>query len=282
MATEKITLSIIQNRTNLDYNFIQSGNPLSGYEENTGPPASSVLSVEDDGVNLTVTEFFEGRLCQPEYQLSKDIKVLAAIVQNLGQTGAGPMQFVTISSNDTEADYLEDKLLDGEGLELVKVEESSGGFETLTINVKVKNSIEIDNDALQLDGDAASPGNSKFYGTSTLGVKGWRSLPVKNSLEEDSAQIQLVNDENAPGNHTYYGTDGAGVKGFHDLPDIDGVKSISAATATDSIGDEETTTIELVNDEAAPGSDKYYGTNRAGTKGFHDLLAGRSYFFASI
>jgi hypothetical protein len=32
--------------------------------------------------------------------------------------------------------------------------------------------------------------------------------------------------------------------------------------------------IELVNDEAAPGNSKYYGTDSGGTKGWHDLSAG--------
>lgn len=39
-----------------------------------------------------------------------------------------------------------------------------------------KNSIEDDGGDLQLVGDAASPGNSQYYGTDSSGVKGWQPL----------------------------------------------------------------------------------------------------------
>lgn len=39
----------------------------------------------------------------------------------------------------------------------------------------VKNSIEIDSGDLQLDGDEASPGNNKVYGTDSTGTKGWQT-----------------------------------------------------------------------------------------------------------
>lgn len=42
----------------------------------------------------------------------------------------------------------------------------------------VKNSIEIDSGDLQLDGDEASPGNNKVYGTDGSGVKGWKDDPA--------------------------------------------------------------------------------------------------------
>ena len=43
------------------------------------------------------------------------------------------------------------------------------------LDAKVKNSVIIDSNQLQLFGDAASPGNDKVYGTDNNGVKGWRS-----------------------------------------------------------------------------------------------------------
>lgn len=39
-----------------------------------------------------------------------------------------------------------------------------------------KNSIEDDGGDLQLVGDAASPGNSQYYGTDSSGVKGWQAM----------------------------------------------------------------------------------------------------------
>lgn len=41
----------------------------------------------------------------------------------------------------------------------------------------VKNSIEVDSNQLQLDGDSSTPGNSKYYGTDGSGTKGFHSLP---------------------------------------------------------------------------------------------------------
>ena len=41
-----------------------------------------------------------------------------------------------------------------------------------------KNSIQIDSGQLQLVGDAASPGNTKLYGTNGSGVKGWYDQPT--------------------------------------------------------------------------------------------------------
>ncbi len=48
---------------------------------------------------------------------------------------------------------------------------AAGYFDT------VKNSIELDLGALQLTGDSATPGNSKYYGTNDTGTKGFFDLP---------------------------------------------------------------------------------------------------------
>lgn len=47
----------------------------------------------------------------------------------------------------------------------------------VTIDVEVKGSLEIDEDAIQLEGDNATPGNSKYYGTDGSGTKGFHDLP---------------------------------------------------------------------------------------------------------
>lgn len=49
--------------------------------------------------------------------------------------------------------------------------------DTLLSTTSVKNSIEVDAGDLQLVGDAASPGNTKLYGTNGSGVKGWYDQP---------------------------------------------------------------------------------------------------------
>ena len=187
MSTEVVTLLDIQNRTDTDYNLLKTGYPLSGYEDITGPPEATVESFNAAGVTLDVTTFFEGRLCQPEFRLAKDVKVLANIVANLGSPiSPGPKKFILISSTDEEADYLEDKLIDGDGILVTKLTESSG-FESLQLDVRTKNSIEIDSDILQLLGDELAPGNDKFYGTSAAGTKGWYSFTTQDKRVAISA-----------------------------------------------------------------------------------------------
>lgn len=53
----------------------------------------------------------------------------------------------------------------------------AGGYEP-------KNSIEVDAGELQLVGDEASPGNSKYYGTDGAGAKGFHDLPAGGSTPE--------------------------------------------------------------------------------------------------
>jgi len=144
---------------------------------------------------------------------------------------------------------------------------------------------ETETSDVELVNDETSPGNSKFFGTTTLGIKGWQDLPIKNTIKIDSDElIQLDGDVLAPGTEMYYGTDSAGTKGFYSLPQpladviLEGIHSINATIINvDSAG---VTYIDmsLVNDELAPGNKKFYGTNAAGTRGwyfFDDYVAPR-------
>jgi hypothetical protein len=345
MATEKITLTSIQNRSASDYNFITTGDPLTGFDTATGPPELSVNAFDTIGVTLNITNFFPGRLCRPEYRMAKDLTVLATIVANLANPlSSGPKEFILVSDNDTEAGFLEEKITDGSGILITNISESPGveslqldvrvknsitidsdqlqfindeltpgtlnyygtnvtgrkgwysftdipmpavtitdqdkssdylnekvsdgegilktitetsnGEQTLDFSVRIKNSIEIDSDYLQFVNDENAPGNSKFYGTTVLGVKGWQTLPIKNSIEQDSEQLQFLNDSNAPGNSKFYGTSISGTKGWQALP-------IKKSIELDS------EKLQLVNDEAIPGTSHYYGTDLSGNKGWH-------------
>lgn len=96
--------------------------------------------------------------------------------------------------------------------------------------------------------------------------------------------VILVNDEESPGPNKVYGTDEYGIKRWK--PDPEGGESESGSGSESDSGEEECTVItdmtvtgdgslsnpvKLVNDEESPGNDKYYGTNEAGEKGYHDL-----------
>ena len=346
--TEIISLEDIRDRLGVEYNYIENGVPLSGYESSDGPPIADNLLVTSSGISMDVTTFFEGRLCQTNFRIVRDLKALAAIVANLGQTNIAPMKYITISSNDSSADYLENKLLDGDGVELIKSTDSTGGSdENITINTRYKNSVVTDDDQLQLKNDTQVPGRDKYYGTDENGIHGWydyidndRRLAVsetddvtdylfnklsdgegliasittesngsetmvldiqtKNSVEIDNDFIHLVNDENNPGGFKSYGTDLLGNKGWYDssltllsntdeVPDflqdkiIDGygilltydTNSSGSETLSINVRTKKSLTIDsdelqFINDEAAPGAFKLYGTDNNGVKGWID------------
>lgn len=59
----------------------------------------------------------------------------------------------------------------------------------------VKNSVEIDAAAIHLVGDALTPGNSKFYGTSAAGAKGWNNLDLDKLTDVDLVtEVPAAND----------------------------------------------------------------------------------------
>jgi hypothetical protein len=76
---------------------------------------------------------------------------------------------------------------------------------------------------VNLDGDAASPGNSKLYGTNASGTKGWYDQPTggsytfSDSLNNSSGTVNLDGDEASPGNGKLYGTDSGGTKQWLDF-----------------------------------------------------------------
>jgi hypothetical protein len=152
-----------------------------------------------------------------------------------------------------------------------------------------KNSIELDDGDHQLVGDAATPGNRKVYGTDAAGVKGWQDDPIersKNSIEVDDGELQLVGDEATPASGRFYGTDGDGNKGWQGLPGGgqvntvvggDGISVDSSTASAPEVSIDVKNSVEvdagevqLVGDAATPGNNKYYGTDGAGVKGFHD------------
>ncbi|MFA5337413.1 MAG: glycine-rich domain-containing protein [Candidatus Omnitrophota bacterium] len=65
--------------------------------------------------------------------------------------------------------------MNAETAEKIKASDSDAAPGALT--AKVKKSIVVDGNQLQLSGDASSPGNDKVYGTNSSGVKGWYDSP---------------------------------------------------------------------------------------------------------
>jgi len=59
-----------------------------------------------------------------------------------------------------------------------KVKGSAGDSTAGYLDAKVANSVVVSANTLQLSGDATTPGNSKYYGTSSTGTKGYNDLPA--------------------------------------------------------------------------------------------------------
>lgn len=138
----------------------------------------------------------------------------------------------------------------------------------------------------QLVNDVASPGTLRYYGTNSSGVRGWHSIaPVQQSTTINTTgsvtgggnlsanrTLQLVNDAVNPGDNLFYGTNAAGVKGWvQQSPNVPATRSITGTQSITGGGDlTADRTISLVNDSAAPGAFKMYGTDVAGVRGWFD------------
>lgn len=98
----------------------------------------------------------------------------------------------------------------------------------------VSKSITFNTKNIELVGDAATPGNTYYYGTNGAGTKAWYDLAAlittsvgsavtaitytyNTSVKKVASNIQLENDTASPGNNFFFGTDGAGTKGWQNL-----------------------------------------------------------------
>ncbi|MBN2000177.1 hypothetical protein JW935_21690 [candidate division KSB1 bacterium] len=75
--------------------------------------------------------------------------------------------------------------------ELVKASatDATAGY----LNAKVTNSVVVSSDRLQLSGDAASPGNNRYYGTNASGTKGFHTLPAASNYWTLTGTNQIFN-----------------------------------------------------------------------------------------
>ena len=83
-----------------------------------------------------------------------------------------------VSDDDTTPNYLEEKLTVNNSNCGIKLEVlNPAGDEEIEVSAKVRKSIEISNDYIQLKNDELNPGNDKYYGTNSGGVKGFHAIP---------------------------------------------------------------------------------------------------------
>lgn len=115
---------------------------------------------------------------------------------------------------------------------------------------------------------ASSGGSVSGDVPSTRTVTGSVSLAGGGDLSANRT-LTLTNDSATPSAWSYYGTNSAGVKGWYVINPVQ--KSFTFSTPNSITGGGDLTTnrtIQLVNDSAAPGIDRYYGTNSSGIRGW--------------
>jgi len=83
MATERVSLQDILNRVNATYRFCKNGEPVSGWDNNYGPPSIEVLEISGDDVLLEISEHITGRINDTSFRLARDVKALAALFERL-------------------------------------------------------------------------------------------------------------------------------------------------------------------------------------------------------
>lgn len=102
---------------------------------------------------------------QPEKPATPDAGVVKVYAKSDGkmyfQDDAGTEYQMGMSDTDTDE----------------KVKASSADVASGYLDAKVKNSVEVNGDKLQLKGDAETPGNSKYYGTDGGGTRGFYDIP---------------------------------------------------------------------------------------------------------
>lgn len=121
------------------------------------------------GANLIVEES-DG---SPRIQGTTRLKLSGATLTNQNN-GVGLIAFNTYNGSTFNGDFAEKAativFTAGNGL--------TGGGDisaSRTFTVATNGSLLVTNDKVQLNGDVASPGNSKYYGTNGSGVKGWNT-----------------------------------------------------------------------------------------------------------
>jgi hypothetical protein len=94
-------------------------------------------------------------------------------------------------------------------------------------------SIDVDASGLKLKGDAASPGNSKYYGTDGSGTKGWYALPASGMSNPMTTLGDLIYEDATPAPARLAGNTTTTRKFLRQT----GTGSVSAAPAWDTLQD---------------------------------------------
>jgi hypothetical protein len=147
---------------------------------------------------------------------------------------------------------------------------SGGGSGTVTTALSVTGT-GASGTPVELVNDAATPGNSQYYGTNSSGSKGWYTLPGGFSspltTKGDILAYSTTNARLPVGtNGQFLGADSTQTTGLHWLT-LQAQHSVSGLGTVAS-------PFQLTNDTASPGNSMLYGTNGSGTLGWYAQPSG--------
>ncbi|HRT03126.1 MAG TPA: hypothetical protein P5513_04225 [Candidatus Diapherotrites archaeon] len=116
------------------------------------------------------------------------------ILQNIKKTGSLYIRYKQFPTDNKWYNYPEVSAGGGGGGTSLdeKVKASSTDTTAGYLDAKVKNSIEVDNNKLQLKGDVSSPGNNKYYGTNNEGTKGFFNLPSSTEVSTYPVEFNFL------------------------------------------------------------------------------------------
>lgn len=154
---------------------------------NDGTPSISADIINDSVSFAKLQNIATARVLGRTTAGSGDVEELSA---GTGITFAGGQISTTITQ------YTDEMAQDAVGGALTDTDTINqtynDGAGTITSDVRTQMSITSDTSGIKLSGDAASPGNSKYYGTDGSGVKGFHDVPVPGGSYTDEMSQDAV------------------------------------------------------------------------------------------
>jgi hypothetical protein len=93
---------------------------------------------------------------------------------------------------------------------------------SITADVKTQMSITSDSSGIKLQGDSATPGNTKYYGTNGAGTKGFYDIPAVGSAGDiQETSFSMANNQASPANVTGLSFNSAVVRSFDALVSVE-------------------------------------------------------------
>jgi hypothetical protein len=124
-----------------------------------------------------------------------------------GQTGVVVLSTDQITEGNTNLYFNDELAQDAVGAALINTDTVSLSYDDannqISATVQTQMSITSDGDGIKLDGDSSVPGNTKYYGTNSSGVKGFYDIPaVGSSGDIQETSFSFANNQVSAANVT--------------------------------------------------------------------------------